>query len=79
MLKAIKEFFMGKKVEEVQPAIITVTPTEVPYKVEAATPVIEAATPVIEAAYLGTIEAPIKKIRSSTPKTKSAKATKTKK
>ena len=72
MLKAIKEFFMGKKVEEVQPAIITVTPTEVPYKVEAA-------TPVIEAAYLGTIEAPIKKIRSSTPKTKSAKATKTKK
>jgi hypothetical protein len=72
MLKAIKEFFMGKKVEEVQPAIITVTPTEVPYKVEAAAPVIETA-PIV------TIEAPVKKIRSSTPKTKSAKAAKTKK
>jgi hypothetical protein len=52
--------------------IITVTPTEVPYKVEAAAPVIETA-PIV------TIEAPVKKIRSSTPKTKSAKAAKTKK
>ena len=63
MFKAIKEFFTGKKVEEVQstPPVITMTPAEVPYKVEAA--------PVVA------VEKPAKKtrIRSSTPKAKTKK------
>ena len=69
MFKAIKEFFTGKKVEEVQstPPVITMAPVEVPYKVEAA--------PVVA------VEKPAKKTRtrSSIPKAKIAKASKTKK
>jgi len=72
MFKAIKEFFMGKKVEEVQPA-----PVEAPYKVEVASKV----EPKVEAAPIVAVEAPAKKTRtrSSTPKAKSAKTSKTKK
>ena len=79
MFKAIKEFFTGKKVEEVQstPPVITMTPVEVPYKVEAA-PKVEL---VVEAAPVVAVEKPAKKTRtrSSTPKAKIAKASKTKK
>lgn len=63
MFKAIKEFFTGKKVEEVQstPPVITMAPVEVPYKVEVA--------PVVA------VEKPAKKtrMRSSTPKAKTKK------
>ena len=73
MFKAIKEFFTGKKVEEVQspPPVITMTPVEVPYKVEAA----PKAEPVAEVAPVVAIEKPAKKtrIRSSTPKAKTKK------
>ena len=60
MFKAIKEFFTGKKVEEVQ-STTPVAPVEVPYKVEAA--------PVVA------VEKPAKKTRtrSSTPKAKTKK------
>jgi len=79
MFKAIKEFFTGKKVEEVQstPPVITIAPVEVPYKVEAA----PKAEPVVEAAPVVAVEKPAKKTRtrSSTPKAKIAKASKTKK
>ena len=79
MFKAIKEFFTGKKVEEVQstPPVITMAPVEVPYKVEAA----PKAEPVVEAAPVVAVEKPAKKTRtrSSTPKAKIAKASKTKK
>jgi hypothetical protein len=78
MFKAIKEFFTGKKVEEVQstPPVTTMTPAEVPYKVEAAPkaePVVEVAPkaePVVEVAPVVAVEKPAKKtrIRSSTPK-----------
>ena len=79
MFKAIKEFFTGKKVEEVQspPPVITMTPVEVPYKVEAA----PKAEPVVEAAPIVAVGKPDKKTltRSSTSKAKIAKAAKTKK
>ena len=73
MFKAIKEFFTGKKVEEVQspPPVITMTPAEVTYKVEAA----PKAEPVAEVAPVVAVEKPAKKtrIRSSTPKAKTKK------
>ena len=73
MFKAIKEFVTGKKVEEVQspPPVITMTPVEVPYKVEAA----PKAEPVAEVAPVVAVEKPAKKtrIRSSTPKAKTKK------
>lgn len=79
MFKAIKEFFTGKKVEEVQspPPVITMTPAEVPYKVEAA----PKAEPVVEVAPVVAVEKLAKKtrMRSSTPKAKIVKAAKTKK
>ena len=79
MFKAIKEFFTGKKVEEVQstPPVITMAPVEVPYKVEAA----PKAEPVVEVAPVVAVGKPAKKtrIRSSTPKAKIVKAAKTKK
>ena len=70
MFKAIKEFFAGKKVEELQSAA-PMAPIAVPYKVEA----VPKAELVVEAAPVVAVEKPAKKTRtrSSTPKAKIAK------